>query len=159
MPELIKIFFERWYIFLSIVIVYWTVSTFIQNYPDYHKTGSETQNRIKESETVIDDYLKLTVKRALTNKKKKIKDITSPFRQSSKKKVTKTHSGPAKPQPSRNFKLTGISGETSAILIDNEGRTVIVSIGEEIDGATVLEIKTDKIVMRDNAGKFEIPMQ
>ena len=54
--------------------------------------------------------------------------------------------------------MVGLRYEELAV-IDNEGRTVILSIGEDIDGVTLTEIKADRIMMRDEAGRFEVLMQ
>lgn len=62
-------------------------------------------------------------------------------------------------QFSRNFRLTGILNESSAILADTSGRTHIVGPGDSISGARVVRLESDRIWLSDASGSFAITLE
>jgi hypothetical protein len=58
--------------------------------------------------------------------------------------------------PPRRYVLRGTVGDQVATITNNAGQKQIVKTGERIDSAEVVSIETNKVVLRDRAGKFDL---
>lgn len=58
--------------------------------------------------------------------------------------------------PPRRFVLKGTVGRKVATITDNSGQKLIVKVGDRIDSAEVVSIETNKVVLKDRAGRFEL---
>jgi hypothetical protein len=62
---------------------------------------------------------------------------------------------PAAP-PSRNWKLKGMAGNSVATLIDSVGIKHLIRVGDSLGGARLLEVHSNRVLMQDAAGRFEL---
>lgn len=58
--------------------------------------------------------------------------------------------------PPRNFLLKGTVGNNVATIANNAGIKQIVKVGDRIDSAEVVSIETDKVVLKDRGGRFDL---
>ncbi len=61
--------------------------------------------------------------------------------------------------PPRRYVLKGTVGTSVATIANNAGLKQIVKVGDAVDSAEVVSIETNKVVLRDRAGKFELLFQ
>ncbi|HKP97693.1 MAG TPA: hypothetical protein VJ385_18270 [Fibrobacteria bacterium] len=61
--------------------------------------------------------------------------------------------------PPRRYVLKGTVGTNVATIANNSGLKQIVKVGDSIDSAEVVSIETNKVVLRDRGGKFELIFQ
>jgi hypothetical protein len=70
-------------------------------------------------------------------------------------------SGPGLPtlSPSASMTLTGIVGNQPRIaIIHAAGQTYVVGVGENVNGAVVVSIEPEKVVLRQNGVTFDLPL-
>lgn len=58
--------------------------------------------------------------------------------------------------PPRRYVLKGTVGNNVATITNNAGLRQIVKVGDPIDSAEVVSIETNKVILKDRAGKFEL---
>lgn len=58
--------------------------------------------------------------------------------------------------PPRRYVLKGTVGKDVATIANNSGQKMIVKAGDRIDSAEVVSIETNRVILRDRAGKFEL---
>lgn len=58
--------------------------------------------------------------------------------------------------PPRRYILKGTVGREVATIANNAGNRQIVRVGDSIDSAEVVSIESNRVVLRDRAGKFEL---
>ncbi|MDB5049720.1 MAG: hypothetical protein JWO30_2791 [Fibrobacteres bacterium] len=61
--------------------------------------------------------------------------------------------------PPRHYVLKGTVGTNVATITNNAGLKQIVKVGDGIDSAEVVSIETNKVILKDRAGKFELIFQ
>ena len=61
--------------------------------------------------------------------------------------------------PPRRYVLKGTVGTNVATITNNAGQKEIVKVGDSIDSAEVVSIETNKVVLKDRSGKFELLFQ
>jgi len=55
------------------------------------------------------------------------------------------------------MRVAGIMGARDRVaIIESEGRTYIVGVGERVGGATVVSIESEKVVLKENNVTFEL---
>lgn len=67
--------------------------------------------------------------------------------------------GMSVPPPPRNYHLKGTVGTNVATITNNSGQKLILKVGDPVDSATVVSIETNKVVLKDRAGKFELLLE
>ncbi len=65
----------------------------------------------------------------------------------------------ARPQPRRQWTLTGTVDDVVAMIIDSAGVKHLLRVGESVGGATLIEVNGDHARLRDAGGEFEIGLQ
>src|SRR4051812_18888174 len=61
--------------------------------------------------------------------------------------------------PPRKYVLKGTVGNNVATIANNAGQKLIVKIGDAVDSAVVVSIETNKVTLKDRAGKFDLLME
>lgn len=65
--------------------------------------------------------------------------------------------GPSTPPPGAGMRVAGIMGSRQRVaIIEAEGQTYIVGVGERVGDAVVISILPDKVVMKQNNTTFEL---
>ena len=65
--------------------------------------------------------------------------------------------GTAPPPPGAGMRVSGIMGSRQRVaIIEAEGQTYIVGVGERVGDAVVISILPDKVVMKQNNVTFEL---
>ena len=65
--------------------------------------------------------------------------------------------GPSTPAPGAGMRVAGIMGSRQRVaIIEAEGQTYIVGVGERVGDAVVISILPDKVVMKQNNTTFEL---
>lgn len=65
--------------------------------------------------------------------------------------------GQATPPPGAGMRVAGIMGSRQRVaIIEAEGQTYIVGVGERVGDAVVISILPDKVVMKQNNTTFEL---
>jgi hypothetical protein len=68
----------------------------------------------------------------------------------------RVHPGIKTDPPWRKYVLKGTVGNQVATIADRNGRKLILKVGDQVDSATVESIETNRVILKDRAGKFEI---
>ncbi len=63
------------------------------------------------------------------------------------------------PPPPRRYQLNGTVGTNVATITNNSGQKLIVKVGDPVDSAIVVSIETNKVVLKDRAGRFELLLE
>ena len=56
--------------------------------------------------------------------------------------------------PSRPWKVTGLVGARAAVLVKPDGSSVVVSVGQRVDSATVVGISAAGVEIEDREGRY-----
>lgn len=84
-------------------------------------------------------------------------DSPDPFALASAPAPARASAGPARvsgPTPSRPWSVTGLVGRRAAVLVRSDGSSVVVSVGQSLDSATVVGISSAGVELQDRAGRF-----
>ena len=156
-------FFEKWWPALVSLTLFgvWLDRYGVQLVSGWFPTGQKSDNApITPKETKYGDLLSQFSK---DSAKVVAEDLdlslkkNNPFRVASSKKVRRRRA--KRIPPPRNFSLRGTVGTTVATIKNGKGKTIIVSVGDQIDSAKVIQIHPNKVVLRDRSGKFTIEMK
>jgi len=160
MTDWIKYLSKQWYVLASVILIYWISGSFISKYPSPVDEVPQTVKTIKEDESTLNTIQGIKDKRSLLDADSTFSDQEDPFRSSkAKKRIKARKRKKAYSTPARNYKLRGINNSKTAILINSAGRSVFVQVGDQIDSAEVVGITSDKVILKDRGGKFEIRIQ
>ncbi len=161
--------FKSWPILPAMLILYFGGAYFFRHFPKIShrvvdaKSDPQTQDSLLvfiQSERHLDS-LTSTSSSSSSLPKDSLAANKSPFRTPRElAAVTKpAHAQPKGVPPLRKYILKGTVGNQVATIQDAIGQKHIVKVGEQLDSATVVSIESNKVVLKDRAGKFELQQE
>lgn len=153
--------FHWWPLAPALLVLYLGGTSFVEDYPrashrsfdqGSHRTGPDSLLAFIQAGFKTDSADKVSAAAG------KIMDRDNPFRPIHGPNYAAEHAatGPKVEPPLRKFILKGTVGNEVATITDHTGRKLIVKVGEGVDSAVVLSIESNKVILKDRAGKFEL---
>jgi hypothetical protein len=152
-----------WPIIPALLILFLGGKRFIHNYPRDLHTFQDSHSDIPASDSLL-VFIRAEMKKdssATASPPIALDSITAnknPFRSphSSAMAGKRLASGPKAIPPGRKYILKGTVGDQVATIEDPSGQKHIVKVGDRVDSAIVYSIESNKVVLKDRAGKFDL---
>jgi hypothetical protein len=152
-----------WPLAPALLVLYLGMNSFMEKYPQ-----QEQRSLKSNSPLFAPDSMLILIRQAKTmdslnqnqalKSKDSVLDIRSPFRpvRNPSQVANRGAVGPKIDPPWRNYVLKGTVGNSVATIMDRNGKKIIVKVGEIVDSATVMAIESNRVILKDRAGKFEL---
>ena len=156
MQSWIRYVLNRWYIPISVMLAYWIAASFIVKYPAGMGGIAGKARSFQAEESILKTIEAIKKKRNKLGLDSSLSLGGDPFRSVKSTPYRRVKGGRKTIAPVRKYKLMGITNDKTAILVNNAGYNVIVEVGDAIDSAIVVSITSNKVILRDQGGTFEI---
>ncbi len=171
--------FHWWPLAPAMLVLYLGGASFIENFPRASHRSQDQGSRTSGPDSLL-AFIRLGIKsdsaaafdstthpeaKPVPDSSGKVKVVRvqnpnreNPFRPARGPNYAADHAatGPRVEPPLRKYVLKGTVGNEVATISDHTGRKLIVKVGEGVDSAVVLSIESNKVILKDRAGKFEL---
>lgn len=154
-------FLRRWWPALPALVIAWFGgSAFVEKYPRPAEGGRGRAAAAQGPDSLLDGFRrKLAATATVSGDTAARPAPENPFRPIRAPRPS-SESRPGgrmiAPPPPRNYLLKGTVGTNVATIANNAGQRLIVKVGDTIDSAVVVSIESNKVILKDRAGKFEL---
>jgi hypothetical protein len=157
MMEIANLLLKKWYIPAAALLTLWFAFLIMEKYPSRSGIGKSDAFQVQKSDSLLAVFHQIQQRRRNAGLSKSVSAGKDLFETPQTRTRISRKTGPVKPAlPPRNFRLMGISNSRSAIVENTQGVSRVVEPGDIIDSAVVREIKSDRIILKDRSGIFEI---
>ncbi len=146
-----------WYIYIALILVAFQVNDLLARYPQA-TLNKNNVNKVLKKEALLQKVIALRTNPVSWGEGDSLVVKGSPFGKWKPKKKKKLRKRAIK-LPSRRFKMKGSAGSATAILLNHQGQSVFVNVGDRIDSALVIKVTPTLVVLKDRGGTFEVEME
>lgn len=152
-----------WPLAPALVVLYLGMNSFMEKYPQQAQRSLKANSHLYAPDSML-ILIRQAKSRDSLNRNQALKatdslqEIRSPFRpvRNPSQVANRGTVGPKIDPPWRNYILKGTVGNSVATIIDRNEKKIIVKVGELVDSATVMAIESNRVILKDRAGKFEL---
>ncbi len=157
---------RSWPILPAILILYFGVAYFFRHFPKLSHRIIDTQSELHAPDSLLafiqsERHFDSLIDTSSSPAQDTLATTKSPFRSPRDlvSAIKPSHTLSKGVPPIRKYVLKGTVGNQVATIQDPTGQKHIVKVGEQLDSATVVSIESNKVVLKDRAGKFELQQE
>jgi hypothetical protein len=152
-------FWHWWPALPAGLILYLGGSSFMEKYPHIAERSADRFVGAGGPDSLL-AYVRLGFNASATRAEDSSVPADNPFRPiRSPRTESQAHAAVKLDPPPRHYVLKGTVGTNVATITNNAGMKLIVKVGDGIDSAEVVSIETNKVILKDRGGKFELIFQ